>query len=156
MARQVPPKGDHMIRRGETKGEHLAIPLDRITPAAVPLFPVPPLPGFIQKPLKTRGGSVDSWWTLYRVGGHPVDFNSIDLISLLAIRGIRVGGPRSYKGGTRWRCSCPWAQEHSGGVDDDSAVVFQTPGRWPSFHCSHSHHAHLGLQDVIELIWGRP
>lgn len=140
-----------MIRRGETKGEHLEIPLDRITPTASPSFP-----GFIKRHPKSTGDPCDRWWTLYRVGGHPVDFNFIDLISLLATRGIRVGGARNYKGGARWRCSCPWAQEHSGGIDDDSAVVIQTPGNWPSFHCSHSHHSHLGLKDVIEFIWGRP
>ncbi|WLT31127.1 hypothetical protein [Geothrix sp. PMB-07] len=144
------------IRRGETQGEHLAIPLARITPAAVPPLPVAPWQADIQAERKARKDAGDGWWKPYRVGGRPVDFRALDLVSLLTAKGIRAGAPRAFKSGTRWRCSCPLAQEHSGGMDDDSAVIIQTPGQWPSFHCSHSHHAHLGLQDLIELVWGRP
>ena len=145
-----------MIRRGETQGEHLALPLGRITPAAVPPLPVAPWQADIQAERKARKEAGEGWWKPYRVGGRPVDFGALDLPSLLAGRGLEVGSPKAFRSGTRWRCTCPLAQEHSGGMDDDSAVVIQTPGQWPSFHCSHSHHAHLSLADVIELIWGRP
>jgi hypothetical protein len=144
------------IRRSESTGEHLAVPLDRITPAAVPHLPVAPWQATIQAERKAQAEAGNRWWMPYRVGGRPVDFNALDLPSLLGGRGIRIGDPRPYKSGIRWRCTCPLGSEHSGGMDDDSAVIIQTPGQWPSFHCAHSHHAHLGLQDVIELVWGRP
>lgn len=144
------------IRRGETRGGPLAVPLDRITPAAVPPLPLAPWQAQAQADRKAQADAGHRWWMPYRVGGRPVDFNVLDLPALLTGRGLEVGPPKAYKGGTRWRCTCPLGQEHSGGMDDDSAVIIQTPGQWPSFRCAHSHHAHLSLADVIELVWGRP
>jgi len=144
------------IRRGETKGEHLAIPLDLLAGAVVPSLPVSPWQAEIQAAQKAEREAGEHWFKCYRVGGRPVDFKALDLASLLSGRGIGVGRPQAHGTGTKWRCHCPLAHEHSGGIDDDCAVVIQTPGQWPSFKCAHSHHAHLGLQDVIELIWGRP
>ena len=144
-----------MIRRGETKGEHLSIPLDRFTRAAVPSLPVSPWQREIQAERKAAREGGEHWFKCYRAGGRPVDFKALDLAGLLSGRGIKIGTPQAHATGTKWRCHCPLAHEHSGGIDDDCAVVIQTPGQWPSFKCAHSHHAHLGLQDVIELIWGR-
>jgi hypothetical protein len=98
----------------------------------------------------------ERWFQPYRVGGRPVDFQTLDLASILQARGVKVGHPRPFKDGTKRRAHCPWAGEHSRGVDDDSVVLIQTPGSWPSFKCSHSGHAHLGLQDLIEWAWGTP
>lgn len=142
------------IRRGETMGEHLAIPLDGL-PKAPPL-PVAPWQQEVLE-MRTKAKMTGAqWWQSYRVGGRPVDFLSLDLASLLSGRGFKVGAPKPHKNGTKWRCQCPLGQEHSGGGDDDSAVVIQTPGQWPSFSCAHSHHAHLSLLDVIEQLWGTP
>ena len=145
-----------MIRRGETKGKALAIPLGKLVPAAVPTLPVAPWQAAILAERKAELEAGDYWFQCYTVDGHGVDFKSLDLAALLAGRRVVVGNPRPFGDGWKWRCHCPLANEHTGGVDDDCAVVIKTPGQWPSFKCSHSHHAHLGLRDVIELFWGRP
>jgi len=145
------------IRRAETKGKHLAIPLNRLVPAAVPALPVAPWQAEIIAARKAEREAGDHWFQCYTTpDGHGVDFMSLDLAALLAGRGAAVGRPQHFGDGLKWRCHCPLAHEHSGRVDDDCAVVIKTPGQWPSFKCSHSHHAHLGLRDVIELLWGRP
>lgn len=145
-----------MIRRGETKGQALSIPLDRLVRAAVHSLQVSPWQREIQAERKAARDAGEHWFQCYRVGGRPVDFKALDLPALLSCRGIKIGTPQAHGMGTKWRCHCPLAHEHSGGMDDDCAVVIQSPGQWPSFKCAHSHHAHLGLQDVLELIWGRP
>jgi hypothetical protein len=144
------------IRRAETKGKHLAIPLNRMVPAAVPALPVPQWQAEIVAVRKAQREAGEYWFQCYTIEGRGVVFKSLDLVSILARGGVEVGRPQPFKDGQKWRCHCPLAHEHSGGVDDDCAVVIQTPGQWPSFKCAHSHHAHLGLQDVIELFWGRP
>jgi len=144
------------IRRGETVGTHLAIPIEELRIAEVPQ-PVVPQRIFGSCPtghdLHEPG---ERWFQAYRVGGRPVDFRELDLASLLSSRGIAVGGAQAFGGATKWRCHCPYSHEHSGGVDDDCAVVIHAPGHWPTFKCLHSHHADLGLQDIIEFVWGRP
>lgn len=145
-----------MIRRGETQGGPLAVPLGGLERAAVPSLPVAPWQRKIQAERKAARDAGLRWFQCYLVGGRPVDFMVLDLAGLLRGQGLKVGSPQAYGTGQKWRCHCPWAHEHSGGVDDDCAVVIQTPGQWPSFRCAHSHHAHLGLQDVVELVWGRP
>jgi hypothetical protein len=49
---------------------------------------------------------------------------------------------------------CPWSQEHStqshvGG--SDTAIWTQEEGRWPSFHCLHSHCRGRNILDVMAL-----
>ena len=145
------------IRRAETKGKQLAIPLNRLVPSGVPAPPVPQWQAAILAERKAEREAGEQWWQDYiTADGYGVDFKSIDLAALLVARGVKVGRPQPCKDGLKWRCRCPFAHEHSGGIDDDSAAIFKMPEQWPSFHCSHSHHAHLGLQDVIELLWGRP
>ncbi|WP_005035456.1 hypothetical protein [Holophaga foetida] len=143
------------IVRGQTRGVHLAIPIKDL-PRSVPALPEAAWQMGIKATRKARLGAGEHWWHRYQVGGRPVDFKALDLAALLDIRGYGVGLPQPHATGMKWRCHCPWAIEHSGGIDDDCAVVIQTPGQWPSFRCAHSSHAHLGLQDVIELLWGRP
>ncbi len=146
------------IKRGETVGTHLAIPQDALKPAEVAPLPLHPWPwqGALHAERKAAREAGEHWWKSYRVGGRPVDFKALDLAALLASHGVKVGNPKPHGGGVKFRCHCPWSHEHSGGMDDDCCVVIQTPGQWPSFACAHSHHAHLNLQDVIELLWGRP
>lgn len=144
-----------MIQRGETVGQFLSIPLASLEHAAVPSLPVSDWQREIQAERKQARDAGKHWFKCYRVGGRPVDFMALDLPSLLSGRGIKVGSPQAFGSGTKWRTHCPLAHEHSGGVDDDCAVIIQTPGQWPSFKCAHSHHAHLGLQDLIELFWGK-
>jgi hypothetical protein len=135
----------------ESSGTALWIPHQDLPTEPVASFP----PGRSTMRDKSQGDET-RWWTKYRVNGRPVDFQRLDLPSLLTSKGIKVGRPRAYKGGTKWRACCPWADEHTGGLDDDSAVIFQATGSWPIFHCSHSGHAHMGLRDLLEWAWGRP
>lgn len=85
---------------------------------------------------------------------YTFDLRTLDLASLLASRGIVVGPPLPYGGGLKWRCHCPWALEHTHALDDDSAVVIHEAGRLPVWRCAHSHHAHLGLRDILEWAEG--
>ena len=144
------------ILRAETHGVHLSAPLKQLAEIVVPPLPMGRWQQDIKASRSTERASGDQWFRHYQVTGRPVDFRVLDLAGLLQGRGIYVGHPRTIAGGTKWRCHCPWACEHSQALDDDSAVIIHTTGHWPVFHCSHSHHTHLGLQDVIELFWGRP
>ncbi len=49
---------------------------------------------------------------------------------------------------------CPWSHEHSSEqTDQDSSTVFweACDGKWPTFHCSHSHCEGRKLEHVIEF-----
>ena len=142
------------IQRFQTDGPALAVALDRLPPMPAPNLE-PWQAAMVAERQATRAAG-DRWFQCYRVNGRPVEFLSLDLAPILEARGVKVGAPRPFKDGTKRRAHCPWASEHSRGVDDDSVVLIQTPGSWPSFKCSHSGHAHLGLQDLIEWAWGRP
>lgn len=96
------------------------------------------------------------WWHAYLEQGRVQDYRSLDLSYILRSLGCWVGEEQPYRNGTKLRCTCPWHSEHTGGVDDDAAVIFQAPGHWPGWHCSHSSHIHLSLRDVLEAAWGRP
>jgi len=144
------------IRRTEAPGEHLAIPLNAVIQGEAPRSPWAPWQNALLETRQAERDNGDQWWMAYRVNGRPVDFQSLDLASILESRGIKVGAPRPFKSGSKRRCCCPWAAEHTGGVDDDAAAVFHTPGSWPSFRCMHSGHSHLGLRDLLEWAWGRP
>lgn len=131
----------------DLKGKHLAIP-----EAALPNVQVvdPEPPGWLQPRAKTDPRTGRDWWRGFRV-----DFKTLDLAGLLAAMGVAVGKAQPFRGGYKFRCHCPWASEHTHALDDDSAVVIQTPGDWPSFKCAHSGHVALGLHDICEAA-GRP
>ena len=142
------------IRRAEASGDHLAIPLDALP--AVPLSALAPWQTKVLAERQIQREKGEHWWQAYRINGRPVDFQSLDLAAILEARGIKVGSARAFKAGTKRRAHCPWAGEHSGGVDDDAAVLIHTPGSWPSFKCAHSGHLHMGLRDLLEWAWGKP
>ncbi|MFZ1616762.1 MAG: hypothetical protein WAT41_05385, partial [Flavobacteriales bacterium] len=102
------------IRRGETKGKHLPIPLDHLARVAVPSLSVPPWQWEIQAARKVERDAGGHWFKGYRVKGRPVDFKTLDLASLLKNTGIIVGPPQPHGTGMKWRCHCPLAHEHSG------------------------------------------
>jgi len=77
-----------------------------------------------------------------------------ELLNLLLQSGFKVGVPQAWGGGWKWRVHCPWAHEHTSGVDDDGAVVFDNPGGLGAFHCSHSSHGHLSAGDLIRAFSG--
>ena len=140
------------IQRGETGGTLLEVPQDGLLKLEVPGIVAPWQVDLVA----TRDAEKEAgfkWFKAYRVAGRPVDFQSLDLAYLLSTKGVLVSSRQTWGSGSKWRCHCPFANEHSGGIDDFCAVVIWDPGKWPRFHC---YHAHLGLQDMIEFVWGRP
>ena len=139
------------IVRAESIGKSLTIPI----------FNLPRLQAEVLAPWQVdinakRQADGERWWMRYKINGRPIDYMNLDLVGILAARGIVVGYPRAYKGGTKWRAHCPWACEHSSALDDDCVVLIKTSGSWPTFHCSHSGHRHMGLRDLLEWAWGQP
>lgn len=101
----------------------------------------------------TPGGSggKHSWAKRFKdAQGRLLDLRELEAVRMLEAIGCRVGSARAMAGATKYRTTCPWPAEHSQGVDDDSAVLIMEPGKWPSWKCLHSHHAHLGLFDLME------
>ncbi|MDP2876505.1 MAG: hypothetical protein Q8O00_10005 [Holophaga sp.] len=91
------------------------------------------------------------WAKRFRASdGNPLDLRTLDAVRLLESINCRVGPGRPWGSGMKHRTSCPWFEEHSHQTNDDSGVLFKELGRWPAWHCSHSHHSHLGLADLME------
>jgi len=82
--------------------------------------------------------------------GTPLDLKTLDAIRLLQSLGCRMGSAHAQGRTLRYRTTCPWPTEHSHGIDDDSGMLLLEPDRWPYWRCSHSHHLHLGLGDLLE------
>lgn len=139
-----------IIRFFSLMGRPLNVPLDQMHRVEVP---AQEFPNRQHSGSKARTG--ERWWKSYQIApGKYLDFKTLNLIPVLKRLGCRLGPERPWGTGTKMRCTCPWASEHSGGVDDDSAVIFRKPGKWPIFACSHSGHGGLGLKDVIKAAWG--
>lgn len=83
-------------------------------------------------------------------GGRLLDLRHLDALRLLGALGCRVGAGKTMGSAMKFRTTCPWPSEHSHSLDDDGAVLILEPGRWPTWKCLHSHHAHLGLADLLE------
>jgi hypothetical protein len=91
-----------------------------------------------------------------RNGGAPLtgtgDYRTLDVVQWF-------GGHAAYGkpvGGGRHAVSCPWMDQHtkSTPATDSDAVVWEaTPGRWPSFYCSHNSCVGRGIRDVLAT-WG--
>jgi hypothetical protein len=127
--------------------------------ASLPPLPEPALEDWQIEEVERRKAeraAGDQWWQAYRVNGRPVEFRGLDLEPIFKARGVTVGPEQNTSKGTKRRVHCPWASEHSAAEDDDGAVIWHSAGGWPGFHCSHSHHAHLGLEEVIAWAWGKP
>lgn len=135
------PDGAGTIRRQEVVGQLLRVPLQSLPTVKVP--EVPGLPYFQQA--RDRRKAEGYAWAAALSG----DLSTLRLAEIIASLGVDVGPARPYKTATKWRTRCLWPDEHSGGLDDDSGVVIHEPGRWPTWSCSHTSHAHLSLQDVL-------
>lgn len=130
------------VRVWELKGKHLNIP-----ESALPTYEIheQPKPAWQKPREKTDPRTGKDWYRSFRV-----DFKTLNLEGLIRSMGIEVGKAQPWNGGFKWRCHCPWASEHTHGLDDDCAVIIQTNGDWPSFKCLHSSHALLGLREICE------
>jgi hypothetical protein len=79
------------------------------------------------------------------------DYTTLDAIAWFAAHGAYLRPLDAGKHAVR----CPWAHEHttSSPATGSDTVVFDDPGRWPTFHCSHSHCAGRSILDVMQ-VWG--
>ncbi|MFZ4514182.1 MAG: VapE domain-containing protein [Geothrix sp.] len=135
------PNGE--VRTWNLQGKHFNIPTK-----ALPTYPVAERkkPEWQQPRPRVSERTGRDWWTSYKV-----DFKSLNLEGLVRAVGVEVGRAQPWNGGFKWRCHCPWASEHTHGLDDDCAVIIQTHGDWPAFKCQHSSHALLGLREIVEM-----
>lgn len=148
--------GASTVERREIVGDILEPPTSEALACVEP--PKPMLQPWQQAALAMRdaadfatGAGKISWARRFRdSNGRPADLQAIDGVHLLESINCRVGPGRAWGAGTKHRTSCPWFEEHSHRLDDDCGVLFIEPGRWPAWHCSHSHHSHLGLVDLLE------
>jgi hypothetical protein len=140
--------GGPVVERREATGAPLAVPLEGLERIPVP---APALQTWQRDHLARRGGEGYGWANRFRAAdGSPLDLRTLDAVRLLESLGCRIGPGRSWGAGVKHRTTCPWPGEHSHGLDDDCAVLFMETGRWPFWRCAHSHHAHLGLPDLLE------
>ena len=133
--------GGQIISRSD--GEEIPVPED----AELEVMPVPDLPG------ETGQRHLEPF-ELDFIKRVNVDLNTLDLAAVLRHKGIEVSDDQQLVGGTKNRCHCPWAGEHTGQRDDDGAYLVQMDGKWPVFRCSHSNHLMHGLPEVLE--WAGP
>lgn len=91
---------------------------------------------------------------------YNVDMTTLDLVGVLRAKGVRIGqetkltSPEGAVIGAKYRCHCPWPEQHTDQRDDDAAYVIEVDEKWPIFRCSHSNHGALGLLDL--LTWAGP
>lgn len=128
-------------------GDGLPLAVDPgLVPKVLPASPAPPW----ASPSHEKGYA----WAKRFVDrtGKPLDLTRLDGRKLCESLGMRLGRERLLSGGGRkWRTSCPWASEHSGGRDSDDSVLIEAPGQWPRWKCSHDGHSELGIQDLLKL-----
>ncbi len=136
----------HSILRMNIPGRLLDLPAEQLREAS--------------QATESRNGPTPRWILTARnyIQGLPSSnapsYRGEELLALLRKSGFKVGVPQAWGGGWKWRVHCPWASEHTSGVDDDGAVVFDNPGGPGAFHCSHSSHDHLSAWDLIREFGG--
>ena len=140
------PEGPGAIWRQRIAGEALRIPLGELAAVQVPELPMLP---HIRKERERRKLEGYAW-----AAPLPADLSTLRIADLLKAMNVKVGPERPYMKegkakGKKWRTHCPWADEHTGGLDDDSGFIIHEPGRWPTWSCSHGGHLHLSLWDVL-------
>ena len=99
------------------------------------------------RPRAGSGTSSDAWSDRGRG-----DYGTLDVVAWFETHG-HYG--RDLRGG-KHAVLCPWEREHTdrtGAENSDTVVWEASGGRWPRFHCSHSHCIGRGIQEVIAL-WG--
>lgn len=128
-------------------------PLDLPTAEEVAQMTVPPAVvhpdrlAWAQKKAAQRATSITGdpkdWFKAF-----GVDFNSLNIVGLVHDLGSIVQEPVPHGAGFKARCTCPFAGEHTGGMDHGDAAVFFEEGKWPGFHCLHDAHEGLGLKEL--------
>lgn len=78
--------------------------------------------------------------------GNPGDFATLDLVGLFRAAGMYL----SELGGDKHAVACPFVAGHTDGLQGaSSTVIWQTGGKWPTFHCSHAHCKDADLLAVV-------
>ena len=97
---------------------------------------------------KAGGTKRTAAWYLHFKG----DLKTLNILALLEALLIPTHCINADEG--KYVISCPWANEHTGGNEDNtvdtSTVIWQLPGQWPSFKCLHAHCAEKQLQHLLE------
>lgn len=82
------------------------------------------------------------------------DFRTLDGVGWFQAHGMFIGPAGNTPRGSKYWVKCPWAHEHTGGISDkEDTVLYEDPGRWPTFACSHTHCDGRDILQVNEL-WG--
>lgn len=77
------------------------------------------------------------------------DYSTLDLIGWFAAQGAYLAD----KGDCKHTVVCPWWTGHTGQRrGESSTVVWQEPGQWPRFYCSHAHCNGRKLADIVALV----
>lgn len=120
-----------------------------LSPEEIRAFQVPAPPSRAQGQTKTHpaNGQHDPGW----LAPFDIDFRTLALRRLLEDQGMKVGHPSKIDGGWKFRCQCPWGEEHSQVKNGMDAYIQLRQGRFPTFHCSHSCHCDThSIKEVAE------
>lgn len=83
--------------------------------------------------------------------GQRGDYRTLDAVAWFSAHQMFIG-PAGRQG--KYHVKCPWASEHTNGIANaEDTVLYEDPGRWPTFACSHSHCEGRDIKQVNEL-WG--
>lgn len=129
------------MRFWNVDGNPLSLPLDEIKAFQAPVE-IGRSGGY------THHGTPDFTWT----EPFAINFTSLRLRQLLEDHGIKTSHPSPVEGGFKYRCQCPWGEEHSQVKNGMDAYIQLRQGRFPTFHCSHACHCDTHtIRDVAEL-----
>jgi len=93
-------------------------------------------------------GTYDFSWT----EPFSIYFTTLRLKQLLEANGIKTSHPSQIQGGVKYRCQCPWGEEHSQVKNGMDAYITLRQGKFPTFHCSHACHCDTRtIRDIAEL-----
>ncbi len=74
------------------------------------------------------------------------DLRALNLVGVFRSLGYEITEVENTR---KYWVRCPWANEHSW-IHPTDTVIWQDPGQWPEFHCSHNHCADRKLDAVIQ------
>jgi hypothetical protein len=136
------PRREQM-RFWDVDGKPLAVPLDEIRVFQPPVE-IGRSSGY------TCHGTPDFAWT-ERFG---IDFTTLRLRQLLEDHGIKTSHASPVEGGYKFRCQCPWGEEHSQVKNGMDAYIQLRQGRFPTFHCSHACHCDSHTIRAVAELFG--
>jgi len=133
------PNHDSM-RSWIVDGNPLALDRDEILAFQLPAM-------FGQDHVFRGDGTYDYSWT--EVFG--IDFTTLLLKKLLEDHGVKTSHQTQIENGWKYRCQCPWGEEHSQFKNGMDSYITLRQGRFPTFHCSHACHCDSRtIRDVAE------